>query len=218
MRLDTASIARAQTPAPQTGARATGDLSRAESKGHVGRILSLLALVYLVVIAAGFVAPADPVVQNRELTFAPPTRLHFVGPSGELHWRPFVHPLVLRPGTLDTYEEDRTRLYPVRFFVRSTPVRIAGLFTSDRRLLGTDSPTPLFLLGSDQYGRDLFSRLLYGGQISLFAGLLGAALSLGVGVLLGGVAGLLWGLARRGHHARGRALPGAPVAVSSFCG
>ena len=98
MSLDTAAIARAQTPALPTGARAAGGLSRAESRGHVGRILSLLALVYLVVIAAGFVAPADPVVQNRELTFAPPTRLHFVGPSGELHWRPFVHPLVLRAG------------------------------------------------------------------------------------------------------------------------
>jgi peptide/nickel transport system permease protein len=158
-----------------------------------GRILSLLAFVYLVVIAAGFIAPGDPVTQHRELVFAPPTRLHLIGPSGELRWRPFVYPLVLRPGTFDSYEEDRTRMYPVRFFVRRTPVRITGLFSWDRRLVGTDSPTPLFLLGSDQYGRDLFARLLYGGQISLFAGLLGAALSLGMGILLGGVAGFYGG-------------------------
>ena len=84
-------------------------------------------------------------------------------------------------------------MYPVRFFVRAAPVRIAGLFSSDRHLFGTDSPTPLFLFGSDEYGRDLFSRLLYGGQISLFAGLLGAALSLGIGVVLGGIAGFYGG-------------------------
>jgi peptide/nickel transport system permease protein len=170
-----------------------GGLSRAASRGRAGRILSLLALVYLVVIAAGFVAPGDPVTQHRELVFAPPTRLHFVGPSGELQWRPFVYPLVLRPGTFDSYEEDRTRMYPVRLYVRGAPVRMAGLFSWDRRLVGTDSPTPLFLLGSDQFGRDLFARLLYGGQISLFAGLLGAALSLGMGVLLGGIAGFYGG-------------------------
>ncbi len=156
---------------------------------RAGRILSLLALVYLVVIAAGFVAPGDPITQHRALVFAPPTRLHLVGPSGEMHWRPFVYALVLRPGTFDSYEEERTVMYPVRFFVRGDPVRVAGFFNWDRRLVGTESPTPLFLLGSDQYGRDLFARLLYGGQISLFAGLLGAALSLGMGVLLGGVAG-----------------------------
>jgi peptide/nickel transport system permease protein len=188
MSLDTAPVGWAQRALP-----ARGSLSRADSRGHVGRLLSLLALLYLVVVAAGFFAPGDPVTQNRELTFAPPTRVHFVDPSGRLHWRPFVYPLALRPGTLDTYEEDRTRMYPVRFFIRSTPVRIAGLFSSDRRLFGTDSPTPLFLLGSDQYGRDLLSRLLYGGQISLFAGLLGAALSIGFGILLGSVAGFYGG-------------------------
>ena len=70
----------------------------------------------------------------------------------------------------------------MRFFVRGAPYRIAGLFDGDRHLFGTDSPTRLFLFGSDDYGRDQFSRFLYGGQISLFAGLLGAGLSLGVGM------------------------------------
>jgi peptide/nickel transport system permease protein len=156
-------------------------------------MLALLALVYLAVIAAGFGAPGDPVTQHRELVFAPPARLHFVDPAGQFHWRPFVYAPVLRPGTFDSYDEDRARMYPVRFFVRAPPVRIAGLFSWERRLIGTESPAPLFLFGSDQYGRDLFARLLYGGQISLFAGLLGAALSLGIGVVLGGIAGFYGG-------------------------
>jgi peptide/nickel transport system permease protein len=155
-------------------------------------MLSVLAVVYLVVIAAGFIAPGHPATQNRDFTFAPPTGLHIVDAGGRLHLRPFVYPLMRRPGTLDSYDEDRSRIYPVRFFVRGTSYRIAG-FAADRHLFGTDSPTPLFLLGSDGFGRDLFARLLYGGQISLFAGLLGAGLSLGIAVVLGGIAGFYGG-------------------------
>ena len=59
---------------------------------------------------------------------------------------------------------------------------LPALFSGDRHLFGTDSPGRLFLMGSDDYGRDQFSRFLHGGQISLFAGLLGAGLSLGVGM------------------------------------
>jgi peptide/nickel transport system permease protein len=57
------------------------------------------------------------------------------------------------------------------------------------RFFGVDAPHRLFILGTDDYGRDQLSRLLYGGQVSLFAGLLAAALSLGLGVLLGSISG-----------------------------
>ncbi len=70
---------------------------------------------------------------------------------------------------------------------------MAGLVETDLHLFGTDSPTRLFLFGTDDYGRDLFSRLLFGGQISLFAGLLGLGLSLGVGIVVGGLAGYYGG-------------------------
>ena len=152
-------------------------------------VLGVLGLVYLSAVFAGFLAAEDPAVQNRTLAFVPPTRLHFLDASGQLHLRPFVYAVSLSPGTLEDYSEDRSRPYPVRFFVRGAPYRIAGIINTDWHLFGTDSPTPLFLLGTDDYGRDLFSRLLYGGQVSLFAGLLGAALSLTVGTLLGGLAG-----------------------------
>ena len=83
---------------------------------------------------------------------------------------------------------------------------------------GTDSPTRLFLLGSDDYGRDLFSRFLYGGQISLFAGLLGAGLSLGVGMRARRAGRLLRGVGGRDHHAGGGAVPRAAVVVSAVRG
>lgn len=151
-------------------------------------MLGLLVLVYLSTVFAGFLAPDDPATQNRDFSFAPPTRLHFVDEAGRLHLRPFVYRLE-RSGDSQEYAEDRSRIYPVRFFVRGAPYRIAGIFSGDRHLFGTDSPSRLFLMGSDDFGRDQFSRFLHGGQISLFAGLLGAGLSLGVGTLLGGLAG-----------------------------
>ena len=152
-------------------------------------LVGLLASIYVAVFAAGFLAPHDPLEQSRDYAFAPPTPLRLVDADGKLHLRPFVYALVPSSDILDGYREDRSRPQPIRFFVRGAPYEIAGLFASDRHLFGTDGKAPLFLLGSDEYGRDVFSRLLHGGRISLVAGVLGAGLSLAVGVMIGVVAG-----------------------------
>jgi peptide/nickel transport system permease protein len=152
-------------------------------------VLGLLAVVYVATLFAGFLAPADPATQNRELSFAPPTRVRFVDSTGTLHLRPFVYGLNRSADGFEEYIEDQSRIYPLRFFVRGASYWIAGLVHGDLHLFGTDSPSRVLLFGSDNYGRDQFSRFLYGGQISLFAGVLGAGLSLGVGILLGGLAG-----------------------------
>lgn len=52
-----------------------------------------------------------------------------------------------------------------------------------------DGHDPRFILGTDDVGRDVLSRLMYGAQVSLLAGLSVATLSLALGVLLGAVAG-----------------------------
>jgi len=149
---------------------------------------SLLAL-HAVVLLAGFFAPYDPVEQNRMLPFAPPTRLRFVDRAGRFHLRPFVCAVVERPDQLGVYDEDRERVFPVRFFVEGAPHRLAGLLATRRHLFGVDEPGRVFLIGADGLGRDQLSRLLHGGQISLLAGLLAAGLSLGTGFALGTLAG-----------------------------
>jgi peptide/nickel transport system permease protein len=80
-------------------------------------------------------------------------------------------------------------MYAVRFFVCGYSYRLAGLFPTARHLFGVEAPGVLFLLGTDSFGRDQFSRLLAGSRISLTAGWLAAILSLALGTVLGGLSG-----------------------------
>src|SRR3989442_11825985 len=155
------------------------------TKAAVLGLLLALAILHLIVIFAGFIAPYDPSVQNRQLPYAPPIRLHFVDASG-FHLRPFVYGSVL---VLDSYEEDRTREYPVHLFVRGGNYTILGILKSNVHLFSVDQPARIFVLGADGYGRDEFSRVLYGGQMSLAAGVLATLLSLAAGTGIGTVAG-----------------------------
>lgn len=154
----------------------------------IGFALTLLGILHGAVVLAGFLAPCDFARQYRELPFAPPTRIHFFDESGRLHPRPFVYRWARHPRT-GLYEEDRRRAYPLLFFVSGPKSEIAGVIPCRWRLFGVEEPAVIFLLGSDGYGRDLLSRTLYGGQVSLLAGLVAASLSLGIGLLLGTVAG-----------------------------
>jgi peptide/nickel transport system permease protein len=153
-----------------------------------------LGLVYAASVLAGFLAPYDPVEQNRTLAFAPPSRLHVVDDTGRLHLRPFVYARVPRPGTFDMYDEDRTRQYPIRFLPQGSAYRLVGLIPASHHAFGVDEPARVFVMGSDEYGRDVFSRLISGAQISPVAGLLAASLAVAVGLIVGGIAGFYGGV------------------------
>jgi peptide/nickel transport system permease protein len=153
-------------------------------------LILLLAALHLPILVPGFVAPYDYAQQNRELPFAPPNRLHFIDEGGTFHFRPFAYAWQQRAdGSGDSYEEDRTHTYPLHLFVQGSPYSILGPWTVRLHLFGVQAPGQLFLVGTDDFGRDQFSRILYGGRISLFAGLLGTSLALFVGVLLGLISG-----------------------------
>lgn len=151
-------------------------------------LLLFLGTLHLCALFAGFLAPYSFATQDRNLLYALPSRLHFLDARGRWHWRPSVCVLAERPGVFGVYDEDRHNCFPVHFFVRGSSYRLLGTFQSSWHLFGIESPARIFLLGSDGYGRDVFSRLVYGGQISLFSGLLAMGLSLLIGALLGTVA------------------------------
>ena len=150
----------------------------------------VLGALHLAVACAGFLAPYDPTAQDREHPYAPPMRLHFVDAHGGMHLRPFAYAQGLRAGSFDAYAEDRARAIPVRFFVSGAPYRVLGVLGLRLHLFGGDAP--VYLLGTDGYGRDLLSRMLFGGQVSLLAGLIGAGLTLSIGLCIGAAAGF-WG-------------------------
>src|SRR5690606_41283209 len=94
-----------------------------------------------------------------------PTRIRFVDQGGRFHWRPFVYGLKATrdPITFQfRYEEDPSRIYPLRFFTPGEPYRLFGVIPMRVRLVGLEpgSDGRLFLLGTDRFGRDLWGRIL----------------------------------------------------------
>jgi peptide/nickel transport system permease protein len=154
--------------------------------------LVVLVALHGIVAAAGFFAPYDPTEQDRERPYLPPMHVHLMDAQGHLHLRPFFYPFRLREGSFDQYEEDTAQIVPIKFFERGTRYHLLGFIPSRLHLIGTAS-TRIYLLGSDAYGRDQLSRILYGGQVSLLAGLLGAGVTLLLGALIGMAAGYYGG-------------------------
>ena len=152
----------------------------------------VLVALHLAVACAGFLAPYDPVAQDRARPYAPPMPLRIVDARGRMHLRPFAYAQQLRAGSFDEYEENEQRPIPVTFFVSGAPYRVLGVLPLRVHLFGSADGASLNLLGTDAYGRDLFSRILFGGQVSLLAGLIGAGLTLSIGLGIGAVAGF-WG-------------------------
>ena len=154
-------------------------------------LLILLAL-HGIIACAGFFAPYDPIQQDRNNPYVPPMRLHLLDAQGHFHFRPFAYSLKLQPGTFDQYEEDTARPHPLKFLQTGARYRLLGLLPSRLHLFGADT-TRIYLLGTDAFGRDQFSRLLFGGQVSLLAGLLGAGITLLLGLVIGAAAGYYGG-------------------------
>ena len=154
----------------------------------------ILAL-YAAALLCEFIAPYTLESQDIDHLYAPPQRLHLVHDGGLRLW-PFVYPLegTRHPETLRrVYQEDRSCPIPVRLFARGQTYRFWGLFETDLHLFGVDQGATLYLLGTDSLGRDLLSRILYGARISLTVGLVGVALSLFFGLLIGTVSGYYGG-------------------------
>jgi peptide/nickel transport system permease protein len=159
--------------------------------------LAILLIIHLAVLAGDFLAPHAPRTMHDQYGFHPPmlTRVHWRDEAGR--WtRPFVYGIAVTQASLKGYEgyaEDRARTFPLRCFVRGEPYRVLGLWSSDLHLFGVDAPGVFFLLGSDQFGRDVWARLLAGGRTSLAVALGAVLLSALLGWALGGAAGYAGG-------------------------
>ena len=152
-------------------------------------IAGVLIVLHLAAAFAGFFAPYDPAQQDRMHAYAPPTALHFFDAAG-FHERPFVHETKL--ADVGTYTEDPASRLEVELFCRGADYRVLGV-RANLHLFCTRAGGRILLLGADAFGRDQFSRLLWGAQVSLAAGLLATLLSLLVGLVIGTVSGYYGG-------------------------
>ena len=156
----------------------------------------VLLLLYLMVALAEFITPYDHLLSNEDFVARAPQLPRFRDATGQFHLRPFVYGTTTE---LDTYnldwvhKDDTSQTYPLKLFVKGDPYKLLGLFPSDRHLYGVDEPGTVFLLGTDRLGRDLFSRIVFGGRISLTVGLIGVSLTILFGSVMGTISGYFGG-------------------------
>lgn len=149
---------------------------------------------YLIMLFGEFFAPYVHSSTHNAFTNAPPQPIRFVH-EGSLTWPPFVYDVT---GELDrelfrrVYEEDLSVRHPVRLWVRGDEYRLFGIVPMDRHLFGVEDGT-LFLFGTDHRGRDLLSRILIGGRISVTIGLFGVLMAVVFGTIIGAVSGFVGG-------------------------
>jgi peptide/nickel transport system permease protein len=156
----------------------------------------ILILVYFCTVIAQFLSPY-PTEHKERRAYQPPQRLYLLDLDGGFPIRPHVYALNMErdPTTLEAiFTPDRSQKFPIRFFVHSWEYKLWGLFPTDLHLFGVEEGYA-FLLGTDDLGRDLLSRILRGAQISLSIGLMGIAISFVIGLTLGGISGYYGGIA-----------------------
>ena len=158
---------------------------------------ALVALAYAVVVLAEFLAYASPTASEAQRSLLPPQTIRWFH---EGRFAPHVYGLSGRrdPATFRrVYTPDPDKKIWLRFFAPGFEYHLFGVIPTNRHLLGVREgrvEEALFLLGTDEQGRDVWSRLMYGTRTSLTIGLAGVALSLVLGVLLGGISGYVGGV------------------------
>ncbi len=149
--------------------------------------LIVLGFLYACTIFSQFLAPYSPTDQDLEKSYHPPTRIVIED------WRPHVQIYEQVDPSAAEYEPVEGKTAPIKFFSSGEEYRFWGIVPAETRLFRVEEPHRVYLLGSDGTGRDVFSRLLYGAQVSLSIGFIGIMITMTLGFLVGGVAGYYGG-------------------------
>jgi peptide/nickel transport system permease protein len=156
----------------------------------VGGIIVLL--FYLVALLADFLSTADPEASEGQRSLMPPQSVRLFD-QGRLAPHVYAVRGERDPVTLQRrYTVDPNEKIPVRLFARGYEYKFLGLIPTDIHLIGTEgarAEESLFLFGTDAQGRDIFSRLIHATRTSMLIGLAGVAMSIVLGVVLGGISG-----------------------------
>ena len=143
----------------------------------------VLMLLYIIILFADFIAPYSSTYSNRDMSYAPPSKIYTITSEGKFS-RPYTYNYVreYEPALMQTvYKQDRSKKYYIKLF-------------KNGHLFGVDKGGEIHLLGTDINGRDVFSRLLFGGRISMTVGFLSLFIVFPIGLLYGGISGYFGGI------------------------
>ena len=157
--------------------------------------LNVLGIIYLALFLADFIAPYTKDFSDRTMAYVPPSKIFTIDETGHIS-KPYTYNYIrdFNSQTLEIeYNLDRSKKHYVKFFAQGQPYKFLGLIPMKRHLITTDSDGRLFLLGTDINGRDVFSRILFGGRISMTIGFLALFVLFPIGLLYGGISGYFGG-------------------------
>ena len=136
--------------------------------------LVILGIIYLALFFADFIAPYTKDFSDRTMAYVPPSKIFTIDENGRLS-KPYTYNYSREFDDADlkiVYTLDRSQKHYIKFFAQGQPYKFLGIFPMKRHLFTTDNDGRIFLLGTDINGRDVFSRLLFGGRISMTIGFL----------------------------------------------
>lgn len=158
--------------------------------------LIVLAVIYLALFFADFIAPYTKDFSDRTMSYVPPSKIFVIDEHGKFS-KPYTYNYIRNFDSENlriTYDLDRSQKHYIKFFSQGQLYKFLGLIPMKRHLITTDNNGRLFLLGTDINGRDVFSRLLFGGRISMTIGFLALFVLFPIGLLYGGIAGYFGGI------------------------
>ena len=147
----------------------------------------ILLIMYFSAFSASFISPYSKYYSNRDKSYCPPSKIYIINEEGKLSL-PYTYNYIRyfdKENFSTNYIEDKSKKYAVKYFSKGKDGK--------RHFYDTEEGGELYLLGTDMNGRDNFSRLLYGAQISLTIGFLALIVSFPLGLLYGGISGYLGG-------------------------
>ncbi|TXK85149.1 ABC transporter permease [Paenibacillus sp. N3.4] len=158
--------------------------------------LFALAILYAVALFAQFIAPYGLQSYDSKYVNVSPMGIRFIDAEGKFHIKPFVYDLKSErdPKTMrKIFVPNTEKRYPLQLFVQGEKYKFLGLIPTSTHLIGVEEPGRVFLLGTDGMGRDMFSRIFLGSQISLSIPLVGVGISFVLGLIIGGISGYFGG-------------------------